>query len=69
MFADMTAKQINMFGDKLSRDKAFQSHYKAKAGDSTEQYAQDIKGKLLDPFYVESWMPHLERLGFVRSSK
>jgi plasmid replication initiation protein len=69
MFADMTAKQINMFGDKLSRDEDFQSYYIAKSGDSTEQYAQDIKFKLLDPFYVESWMPYLEKLGFVRSSK
>ena len=69
MFANMTAKQINMFGDKLSRDKDFQSYYLAKAGDSTEQYAQDIKFKLLDPFYVESWMPYLEKLGFVPSNK
>ena len=69
MFADMTAKQINMFGDKLSRDKDFQRYYLAKAGDSTEQYAQDIKFKLLDPFYVESWMPYLEKLGFVPSNK
>lgn len=69
MFADMTAKQINMFGDKLSRDKSFQSHYTAKAGDSTEQYAQDIKGKLLDPFYVNAWMPYLEKIGFVPSNK
>jgi hypothetical protein len=69
MFANMTAKQINMFGDKLSRDKDFQSYYLAKAGDSTEQYAQDIKGKLLDPFYVESWMPYLEKIGFVPSNK
>jgi plasmid replication initiation protein len=69
MFADMTSKQINMFGDKLSRDKDFQRHYMAKAGDSTEQYAQDIKFKLLDPFYVESWMPYLEKVGFIRSSK
>ena len=69
MFANMTAKQINMFGDKLSRDKDFQRYYLAKAGDSTEQYAQDIKFKLLDPFYVESWMPYLEKLGFVPSNK
>ena len=69
MFADMTAKQINMFGDKLSRDKDFQSYYMAKAGDSTEQYAQDIKGKLLDSFYVNAWMPYLENVGYILNKK
>lgn len=69
MFADMTDKQINMFGDKLSKDRTFQSYYIAKEGDSTQQYAIDIKNKLLDPFYVREWMVHLERVGYVPSVK
>ena len=69
MFTGLSIKQCLMFGDKLSRDKDFQRYYLAKAGDSTEQYAQDIKGKLLDPFYVESWIPYLEKIGFVPSNK
>lgn len=69
MFADMTDKQINMFGDKLSKDRMFQSCYIAKEGDSTQQYAIDIKNKLLDPFYVREWMVHLERVGYVPSVK
>ncbi len=69
MFADMTDKQINMFSDKLSKDSIFQSYYIAKEGDSTQQYAIDIKNKLLDPFYVSEWMVHLERVGYVPSKK
>jgi hypothetical protein len=69
MFADMTDKQINMFSDKLSKDSIFQSYYIAKEGDSTQQYAIDIKNKLLDPFYVNEWMVHLERVGYVPSKR
>ena len=69
MFVGMTDKQINMFSDKLSKDSIFQSYYIAKEGDSTQQYAIDIKNKLLDPFYVSEWMVHLERVGYVPSKK
>lgn len=64
MFTDMSVKQILMFGDKLSRDKDFQNHYKADAGESTNDYANKIKEKLVDPFYVKEWMPYLEKVGY-----
>ena len=69
IFTAMTVKQVNMFGDKLSKNIKFQNYYKAKAGHSIEQYAQDIKAKLLDPFYVNAWMAYLEEMGFLPNKK
>lgn len=43
MFNGMSIKQVDMFGDKLSKLDRFQSHYKAEIGESTEQYAERIK--------------------------
>ena len=71
MFNSMSFKQVDMFGDKLSKLDSFQAHYKAEIGESTEQYAERIKLKLLEPFYVNAWMQYLEQVGYVatRSSK
>lgn len=66
---DLTDKQILMFSDKLSRDTAFQSHFTATAGESTQDYASRIADKLVDPFYVNSWMQFLESVGYAQSTK
>lgn len=65
MFADMTIKQALMFGDKLSRDTAFQNHYKANVGESVENYSERIATMLMDGFYVREWIQYLENVGFV----
>lgn len=65
MFADMTIKQALMFGDKLSRDTAFQAHYKANTGESMEEYSERIATMLMDGFYVKEWIQYLENVGFV----
>jgi plasmid replication initiation protein len=65
MFNTMSAKQVHMFGDKLSKLNSFQSHYKAEIGENTEQYAERIKLKLLEPFYVNAWIQYLEQVGYV----
>jgi len=65
MFADMTIKQALMFGDKLSRDTAFQNHYKANVGESIEDYSERIATMLMDGFYVKEWIQHLKNVGFV----
>jgi plasmid replication initiation protein len=65
MFADMTIKQALMFGDKLSRDTAFQNHYKANVGESIEDYSERIATMLMDGFYVKEWIQYLENVGFV----
>lgn len=66
---DLTDKQILMFSDKLSRDLVFQSHFTANAGESTQDYASRIADKLVDPFYVNSWIHFLESVGYVQSTK
>lgn len=65
MFNGMSIKQVEMFGDKLSNLNSFQAHYKAEIGESTEQYAERIKLKLLEPFYVNAWIQYLEEAGYV----
>jgi len=69
MFTGLSIKQCLMFGDKLSRDTAFQNHYKANVGESTEDYAERIAMKLSDAFYVKEWMPYLESVGYVPRNK
>jgi plasmid replication initiation protein len=69
MFTGLSIKQCLMFGDKLSRDTAFQNHYKANVGESTEDYAERIATMLSDAFYVKEWMPYLESVGYVPSKK
>lgn len=69
MFNGMTIKQIMMFSDKLSRDTAFQNHYTAHVGELERDYAIRIGEELAKPERVLEWMPYLEKLGFVRSSK
>ena len=65
---DLTDKQILMFSDKLSRDGAFQSHFAAYVGESPKDYAIRIADKLVDPFYVKSWMQFLESVGYVNKT-
>ena len=69
MFTGLSIKQCLMFGDKLSKDIAFQNHYKANIGESTEDYAERIATMLSDAFYVKEWMPYLESVGYVPSKK
>ena len=69
MFTGLSIKQCLMFGDKLSRDTAFQNHYKANVGESTEDYAERIATMLSDAFYVKEWMPYLESVGYVPRNK
>ncbi len=69
MFTGLSIKQCLMFGDKLSRDTAFQNHYKANVGESTEDYAERIATMLSDSFYVKEWMPYLESVGYVPRNK
>ncbi len=69
MFTGLSIKQCLMFGDKLSRDTAFQNHYKANVGESIEDYAERIATMLSDAFYVKEWMPYLESVGYVPSNK
>lgn len=69
MFTGLSIKQCLMFGDKLSRDTAFQNHYKANVGESTEDYAERIATMLSDAFYVKEWIPYLESVGYVPSNK
>ena len=69
MFTGLSIKQCLMFGDKLSRDTAFQNHYKANVGESTEDYAERIATMLSDAFYVKEWMAYLESVGYVPRNK
>lgn len=66
---DLTDKQILMFSDKLSKDLTFQAYFNANIGESTQDYAKRIADKLVDPFYVNSWMSFLESVGYVQSTK
>ena len=69
MFTGLSIKQCLMFGDKLSRDTAFQSHYTAHVGECTEDYAERIATMLSDAFYVTEWMPYLETVGYINHKK
>lgn len=60
----MTSAQIDTFGDKLARHTPFQSHFAANAGEETPDYAERIKERLHDPFYVEQWYSYLTAVGF-----
>lgn len=64
MFTGMTTKQIDMFADRLSKDKDFQGHYLANEGESMEAYVNRIAEKLADPFYVKEWESYLSNVGF-----
>ena len=69
MFTGLSIKQCLMFGDKLSRDIAFQNHYKANVGENIEDYAERIATMLSDAFYVTEWMPYLETVGYINHKK
>jgi plasmid replication initiation protein len=69
MFTGLSIKQCLMFGDKLSRDTAFQNHYKANVGESVEDYAERIATMLSDAFYVNEWKDYLLSVGYVPSNK
>lgn len=68
-FKGMSMPQAIMFSDKLSRDTAFQNHYKAHVGESTEDYADRIAVLLSQEFYVKEWMQYLESVGYVPRNK
>ena len=63
---EMTAKQIDMFSDKLSKLESFQNYYIADAGVSMTEYKQAIAAKLQDQFYVEAWGKYLAEVGFTK---
>lgn len=65
---EMTAKQIDMFSDKLSKLESFQNYYIADAGVSMTEYKQAIAAKLQDQFYVEAWGKYLAEVGFTKKS-
>ena len=65
MFTGLSIKQCLMFGDKLSRDTAFQNYYKANVGESIEDYAERIATMLSDAFYVNEWKDYLLSVGYV----
>lgn len=67
MFNGMTTAQIDMFGDKLSRDTAFQNHFVADVGMTQLEYAQKIKYHLSQEFYVNAWILYLEAVGYVHT--
>lgn len=69
MFTGLSIKQCLMFGDKLSRDTAFQNHYKANVGENVEDYAERIATMLSDAFYVNEWKEYLSSVGYVPSNK
>ena len=69
MFTGLSIKQCLMFGDKLSRDIAFQNHYKANVGENIEDYAERIATMLSDAFYVTEWMSYLETVGYINHKK
>ena len=69
MFTGLSIKQCLMFGDKLSKDTAFQNHYKANVGENIEDYAERIATMLSDAFYVTEWMPYLETVGYINHKK
>ncbi len=69
MFTGLSIKQCLMFGDKLSKDTAFQNHYKANVGENIEDYAERIATMLSDSFYVTEWMPYLETVGYINHKK
>lgn len=61
----LTAKQVDMFSDKLSKLPAFQSYFIADLGSNIEEYRKKIAAKLADPFYIESWIEYLKTVGYV----
>ena len=69
MFTGLSIKQCLMFGDKLSRDTAFQNYYKANVGESIEDYAERIATMLSDAFYVNEWKDYLLSVGYVPRNK
>ena len=69
LFNGMTDKQIIMFADKLSRDTAFQNHFKGYVGELEKDYAIRIGEELIKPERVLEWMPYLKAVGYVPSNK
>jgi plasmid replication initiation protein len=64
---EMTAKQIDMFSDKLSKLESFQNYYIADAGVSITEYKKAIATKLQDKFYVDAWGKYLAEVGFTKN--
>ena len=69
MFTGLSIKQCLMFGDKLSRDTAFQNHYTAHVGELEREYAIRIGEELAKPERVLEWMPYLKAVGYVPNKK
>lgn len=60
----LTAKQVFMFSNKLSENKAFQSIFEPNIGEDYEEYAERIAQRLLDPKYIEEWHSYLVDVGY-----
>lgn len=60
----LTAKQIDMYADKLSKLQSFQSHFVADMGQSADDYSKNIASKLQDGFYQNEWLSFLIDVGF-----
>ena len=69
MFTGLSIKQCLMFGDKLSRDTAFQNHYIAHVGESERDYGIRIAEELVKPDRVLEWLPYLKAVGYVPNNK
>lgn len=65
----MSSSQIDMFGDLLANNSAFQSHFQADVGEQIPSYAKRVKAKLEDEFYVKEWYDFLVKVGFKAKSK
>lgn len=61
---EMTAKQIDVYADKLSKLQSFQNFYLADAGQSLDDYRFAIVSKLQDEFYQKEWLSFLVETGF-----
>ena len=60
----LTAKQLDMFSDKLSKLPSFQSHFMADVGEDMVSYKKRISEKLEDDFYIQQWKAYLNETGF-----
>ena len=65
----MSDSQISMFGDLLANNQEFQNHFLADAGETIQLYANRIKLKLENEYYVEAWYDYLLNVGFKAKSK
>ena len=62
-FKELTAKTIELFGNKLANDNAFGSKY-AKQGESLKEFEVRIKSELKDVKNQKRWLSDLIRVGY-----